>query len=179
MELKTNFVAHARYNRWMNRKLYGVAAELSEGDRTRDLGAFFKSVHATLAHLLLGDRAWLARMSGDAAAGRSLDAGGREIPIRGLDQVLYTDFAELRRERERTDETIVAWIEALDEARLGANVEYETLAGATQRHPLWWAVTHFFNHQTHHRGQVTTLLKQLGRDPGVTDLIAYLRNPEA
>lgn len=179
MDLKTNFTAHARYNRWMNRKLYAVAAELSEGDRTRELGAFFKSVHGTLAHLLLGDRAWLARMSGDPAAGRSLDAEGREIAVRGLDHVLYAAFSDLRRERERTDDAIVAWIDALDEARLGADVEYKTMAGAAQRHPLWWAVTHFFNHQTHHRGQATTLLKQLGRDPGVTDLIAFLRNPEA
>ena len=179
MDLKTSFLAQARYNRWMNRKLYGAAAELTDLDRKRDLGAFFKSVHGTLAHLLLGDRAWMARLTGDPAVGRSFDASGTEIPVRGLDQVLYDDFGDLRRERENTDEALIDWIDSLDPGKLATDVSYKTIAGAAQRHPLWWAVAHVFNHQAHHRGQATTLLKQLGRDPGVTDLIAYLRNPEA
>ena len=179
MDLKTNFLEQARYNRWMNRKLYGAAAELGDGDRKRDLGAFFKSVHGTLAHLLLADRAWMARLTGDPALGRSFDASGNEIAVRGLDQVLYDDFGDLRREREQTDGALLDWIASLDDARLAEDVTYKTIAGAAQKHPLWWAVAHVFNHQAHHRGQATTLLKQLGRDPGVTDLIAYLRNPEA
>ena len=179
MDLETSFLAQAGYNRWMNRKLYGIAGELTHEERTRDLGGFFRSVHGTLAHLLLGDRAWLARLSGDPALGRSLDATGNEIAVHGLDQVLYDDFGDLRRERAKTDDSIIAWIESLDGAKLAADVTYKTIAGAAQKHPLWWAVAHVFNHQTHHRGQVTTLLKQLGRDPGVTDLIAFLRNPKS
>ena len=179
MELETTYVAFARYNRWMNRKLYALAATLAEEERNRDLGAFFGSLHRTLAHLLLGDRAWLGRLGADPAEVRSLDRDGREIAIRSLDQVLYEDFAELRREREKTDETILRWVEGLDEARLAADVSYVNLSGVAQKHPLWWAVSHVFNHQAHHRGQATTLLRQLGRDPGVTDLIAFLRNPDA
>lgn len=179
METAATHVAFARYNRWMNRKLYALAATLPDAERKRDLGAFFGSLHATLAHLLLGDRAWLARLGADPAEVRSLDRDGREIPIRSLDQILYDDFDDLRRERERTDETILRWSASLDDERLAADVEYETIAGARQRHPLWWAVAHVFNHQTHHRGQATTLLRQLGREPGSTDLIAFLRNPDA
>jgi uncharacterized damage-inducible protein DinB len=179
MELEATYVAFARYNRWMNRRLYALAATLDDEERNRDLGAFFGSLHRTLAHLLLGDRAWLGRLGADPAEIRSLDRDGREIAIRSLDQVLYEDFADLRRERERTDETILRWTEGLDGARLAADVCYVNLSGAAQKHPLWWAVSHVFNHQAHHRGQATTLLRQLGRDPGVTDLIAFLRNPDA
>jgi uncharacterized damage-inducible protein DinB len=177
--MKETFVAHAAYNRWMNQRLYGAAAELDDRERKRDLGAFFKSIHGTLAHLLLADRAWLARLTGDPAVGRSFDSAGNEIAVTGLDHVLYDDFADLRREREKTDAALIDWIDSLDDAKLDADVSYRTMAGAPQQHPLWWAVSHVFNHQTHHRGQVTTLLKQLGRDPGVTDLIAFLRSPKS
>lgn len=179
MNGKDPYLAFAGYNRWINRKLYAAAAGLSDEQRKRNLGAFFGSLHATLAHVLLGDRAWLGRVSGDPALGRSLDASGNEIHVRGLAHVLYEDFADLRREREQTDEAIVRWIEGLDEAVLGADVAYRNMSGTEQRHATWWAVSHMFNHQAHHRGQATTLLLQLGVDPGVTDLIAYLRDPSA
>jgi len=92
----------ARYNRLMNEKLYAVASELSDEERKRDLGAFFRSVHGTLNHLLLADRAWLGRFTHDRAVFESLDAEGRPITLTGtLDQELYADFATLRRERAR------------------------------------------------------------------------------
>ena len=166
----------ARYNRLMNEKLYAVASEVSDEERKRDLGAFFRSVHGTLNHLLLADRAWLGRLTHDRAVFESLDAEGRPITLTGaLDQELYADFATLRRERARTDAAIGAFAERLTPERLAAPFTYRTRTGERCEHPLWWAVSHFFNHQTHHRGQVTTLLFQLGHDPGVTDLIAFLR----
>lgn len=168
--------ALARYNRWMNDRLYTVCATLPDEDRKRDRGAFFHSIHGTLNHLLLTDRAWLGRLTGDPHQAVSLDADGRPIAFSGrLDQELYADFAALRRERVRTDAAIEAWVAGLDAGRLAAPIRYRTTAGVACEHPLWWAVSHFFNHQTHHRGQVTTLLSQLGHDPGVTDLIALLR----
>ena len=84
----------------------------------------------------------------------------------------------LRRERARTDAAIDDFVERLTSERLAAPFTYRTTAGERCEHPLWWALSHFFNHQTHHRGQVTTLLFQLGRDPGVTDLVAFLRRAE-
>ena len=174
--LVEHYRALARYNAWMNGTLYEKAAELSDAERRRDAGAFFRSIHGTLNHLLLTDRAWLWRFTGDARIAESRDAAGRRIAMTGrLDQELYADFDQLRRERVRTDADITAFADALTPERLDAEIVYRTTAGVEQRHALWWAVSHFFNHQTHHRGQVTALLKQAGVDPGVTDLIALLR----
>jgi uncharacterized damage-inducible protein DinB len=152
------FQLMARYNRWMNRKLYAVCADIADADRKKDLGAFFKSVHGTLNHLLYGDRAWLGRFTG-------------QLFVTVIGQELYADFAELRREREITDAAILAWSENLDPRWLAADFTYTSFVdGKTRMLPAWTLVTHLFNHQTHHRGQVTTLMKQLGHEPGVTDV---------
>lgn len=163
--------ALARYNRWMNEKLYGLAATLSDEARKRDAGAFFKSIHGTFNHLLLADRVWLSRFTGATVPNGFMAPGG----IRSLDQELYADFEDLRRERAVTDSELSAWVSRLTEAQLAAPLVYMRL-GKKQTAPLWWAVAHVFNHQTHHRGQVTTLLMQQGCDPGVTDLFAMLRD---
>ncbi len=156
----------------MNERVYAGAATLTEEERRRDLGAFFRSVHGTLNHLLLADRVWLARFTGDP----SVAVGHDGAPIRSLAQELYADFATLRRERARTDDAIAAWVGGLTAERLDAPIRYRsTSEGREWAHPLWWAVSHFFNHQTHHRGQVTALLTRLGRDPGDTDLVVMLR----
>jgi len=179
MDAAAQYRALARYNTWMNERLYALCATLSDAERKRDLGAFFRSIHGTLNHLLLTDRAWLGRFTRDRAIAESRDAAGRPIPVARLDQELYADFDTLRAERARTDAAIDSWAATLDEVRLAAPLAYRTSAGQACEHPLWWAVTHFFNHQTHHRGQVTTLLKQLGHDPGVTDLVVLLRTSGA
>jgi uncharacterized damage-inducible protein DinB len=153
----------AEYNRWMNEKLYAICATLSDGERKRDRKAFFRSIHGTLNHLLATDRSWL---------GRFIE---RPFPLRSLDQELYADFDELRRERAETDRAIEDFCTGLSEESLDASIEYSTLAGKRYAHPLRPALAHFFNHQTHHRGQLTTLLSQLGIDPGATDLITYFR----
>jgi uncharacterized damage-inducible protein DinB len=161
----------ARYNRWMNDKLYDVAATLSDDERSRDLGAFFRSVQGTLDHILFGDRIWLARFGVD-------DAGALPAQGAAYELDLYPDFAELRHERAKTDRALDRWVASLTDDALAAPLRYSNLSGKSFEHPLHFAVQHVFNHQTHHRGQVTTLLKQLGRDPGVTDLIAMLRLPD-
>jgi uncharacterized damage-inducible protein DinB len=165
--------ASARYNRWMNDKLYGVAATLSDEVRKRDLGAFFKSIHGTFNHLLLADRVWLARFKGVSVPDGFMGPG-----IRALDQELYLDFEDLRRQRALTDDELSAWVSELSEERLAAPRVVKR-RGQRLESPLWWVVAHVFNHQTHHRGQVTTLLTQLGYDPGVTDLFAMLREEAA
>ena len=161
--------AYARYNRWMNEKLYDAGASLSDEARKRDLGAFFKSIHGTFNHLLLADRVWLSRFQGVTAPEGFMAPG-----IRSLDQELYPDFEELRRERALTDSALEAWFAELTEERLAAPFVY-LRRGEKQESPLWWTVAHLFNHQTHHRGQITTLFMQHGVDPGVTDLVAMLR----
>lgn len=163
--------ALARYNRWMNEKLYALAATMSDEARKRDCGAFFKSIHGTFNHLLLADKVWLGRFTGATAPEGFMGPDG----IRSLDQELFVDFEELRSARLATDEQLSRWISELTEARLAAPLVFMRRG---QRHeaPLWWMVAHVFNHQTHHRGQVTTLFTQLGYDPGVTDLFAMLRD---
>lgn len=171
--------AFARYNTWMNGRLYALAATLTDAERRADRGAFFRSISGTLNHILFADRVWLHRFTHDPALSESRDATGAVIPYRALDQELYADFTLLRRERAQTDLHIETWVTGLDAARLAAPIRYRTSKGVEHEHPLWQALAHFFNHQTHHRGQVTTLFSQLGHDPGVTDLIAFLRDEGA
>lgn len=160
----------ARYNRWMNEKVYAVAGRMDDAERKRDRGAFFRSIHATLDHILLADRVWMGRFTGAPVEAGALGPGG----IRTLDQELHADFSALRSARVAMDDTLDRWVEGLTEEALAGPLRF-TRAGAMNEMPLWWAVSHLFNHQTHHRGQVTTLLSQAGHDPGVTDLVAMLR----
>jgi uncharacterized damage-inducible protein DinB len=149
----------ADYNAWMNRSLYMAAARLDDAERKADRGAFFKSIHGTLNHLLYADLAWLYRFSG-----RPLD--GLD-PAAGLDE----DFEALRQRRIELDAELSAWVETLSADWLAAEFSYYSLAyRKSYTRPAWSLVAHLFNHQTHHRGQVTTLLMQAGIDPGVTDL---------
>jgi uncharacterized damage-inducible protein DinB len=164
----------ARYNRWMNEKVYAAASKLTDDERKRDRGAFFKSIHGTLNHLLVGDRIWMGRFAGATLADGLLGPGG----IRSLDQELYADFRELRLQRTEMDGDIERWAETLTSESLAAPLRYMRY-GKTHEHPLWWSVAHLFNHQTHHRGQVTTLLMQAGLDPGTTDLVGMLREESA
>ncbi|MBX3199765.1 MAG: DinB family protein [Labilithrix sp.] len=162
--------AMARYNRWMNDKLYAVAEQLTDAERKEERGAFFGSIHRTLNHILLADRVWLGRLTGAALQKGELGPGG----IRSLDQELYADFDELRRERAKTDDAIDGLVATMTADKLGGPLRF-VRRGVASELPCWHAVAQLFNHQTHHRGQVTTLLMQAGHDPGVTDLIAMLR----
>ena len=151
----------ARYNRWMNGKLYECCAGLDDAVRKEDAGAFFRSIHGTLNHLLVADRVWMGRFLGAVFVPTSLA------------QELHADFGDLRREREKMDEAIVAYADTLTEAALASTLDYTSISKpAPQSKALGLCVVHFFNHQAHHRGQLTTLLMQRGVDPGVTDLIA-------
>ena len=178
-DLTTQYLALARYNTWMNQRLYDLAASLSDEERKRNVGAFFKSIHGTLNHLLLTDRMQLGRFIG-AERTRSLDENGRVIEIRSLDQELYADVAILRREREHTDAMIESWAAEITPEFLARTMEYDAMSQPGRyRVPMWAAVTHLFNHQAHHRGQITTILNQLGRDVGITDFMGMLREKDS
>lgn len=150
----------AQYNRWMNQKVYKCCAALSDEDRKRDRGAFFKSIHGTLNHILLADRIWMARFT------------NQQFHVKSLDQELYEDFVELRSEREAEDNRIIKWVASLSVEDVHGGLNYTSIDNPEPRqYPLWFAISHFFNHQTHHRGQLTTLFSQMNLDVGVTDLI--------
>jgi len=175
MEALDSYRTLARYNTWFNARLYGAAATLTDEQRRRDVGAFFGSVHGTLNHLILADHLWMLRLDPSLEAAVPRDADGNAMQPAALDTVLYDDFELLRLRRCQLDATIEQAVAALRPEDLDRDLCYSTTKGAPQRHPLWWMLTHLFNHQTHHRGQVTALLFQLGCDPGVTDLLAMMR----
>ena len=148
-----------RYNRWMNERLYALLAEFDDAASKEDRGAFFGSMHGTLNHILWGDRMWLGRFT-DAPC---------DCPAFGA--AMYGDFAQLAREREATDRAILEWAGSVTPAWLdGALVYTSKVDGRRRELSRTVAVIHLFNHATHHRGQLTTLIRQTGRDPGVTDL---------
>jgi uncharacterized damage-inducible protein DinB len=151
----------ARYNRWQNENLYGVADRLPDEERRRERGAFFGSIQHTLSHLLWADRIWMSRFTDVPKP-----TGGIAESIG-----LYPDWDVLKHEREAFDRAIIGWADGVDETWLAADYVY--YSGATNRQwrrPRWVLVTHMFNHQTHHRGQVHCMLTQAGTRPGDTDL---------
>jgi uncharacterized damage-inducible protein DinB len=156
----------AGYNRWANERLYDAAAGLEEAQYRMDRGAFFGSVHGTLNHLLVADRIWMRRFTGV----------GEVFP---LDAIVCDRLDDLRAARTAEDARIVTFIERLDDEGLTRAIAYSNSAGRQFRQPLDSALDHFFNHQTHHRGQAHALLSHfLGNaaTPSL-DLIAFQRLP--
>ena len=162
MDAVAHFSQLARYNAWATARLLDAVRAVEEADYRRDVGLFFKSIHGTLNHLLVADWLWLSRMTGEPCA------------VISLDQELYADFDELKRARVAADDRIDRLVATLTPVRLAEFIAYRRLSGnrAEIVQPLSLALMQFFNHQTHHRGQVGTLLMQCGIDPGVTDMPA-------
>ena len=151
----------ARYNRWQNENLYGVADTLTDAERRRERGAFFGSIHATLNHLLWGDQIWMSRLAGSPRP----EGGIPESVSR------HAQWSDLKRERGAFDQTIIDWADHLDPAWLAGDLTWYSLAAKTElSNPRWLLVTHMFNHQTHHRGQTHCMLTQAGGKPKDTDL---------
>ena len=153
------------YNRWANKRLYDAAKQLTRDALVEDRGAFFRSVLGTLNHLLVTDRLWMSRFHAEPP------------PETRLDAILHDNFADLRDAREVEDQKIISYVFGLTEERLGEPLSYATTSGAPQNQPLWHVLAHWFNHETHHRGQAHDLIGQIiGRDKApVLDLLAYQR----
>ncbi len=151
----------SRYNRWQNRNVYTAAETLTDEARKDDRGAFFGSIHGTLNHILWADRVWMNRFDGWDRPTVAQSASGSMIE----------DFAVLAAERAADDERIIQWAEALPDGDLRGPLTF--FSGALQSDvcmPYWTCVTHFFNHQTHHRGQAHAMLTAAGARPHDTDL---------
>jgi len=160
--MRDHFKMMAGYNAWSNERLYDAAAGLSDADYRADLGAFFKSVHGTLNHILVGDRVWLSRFTGTGPAPTALD------------EILYEDLDSLRAARRAEDVRIVRFVDGLDADRLASVLRYRALSQPVEvTYPLLPALHHFFNHQTHHRGQVTALLTRLAVEAPSVDLVYF------
>jgi uncharacterized damage-inducible protein DinB len=153
----------ARYNRWQNESHYREAAKLTDTQRREDRGAYFKSIHGTLSHLVWGDAMWLSRFAGTP---KPKAKSGAESPF------AYDSFEELHADRTKLDQMIDGWVAAIDANYLAGDLVW--FSGITQREltkPRWIAITHFFNHQTHHRGQVHAMLTSFGAKPDATDVV--------
>ena len=157
------------YNSWANERLYDAAAKLSDADYRADRGAFFKSMHGTLNHLLVADRIWMQRFTGTG-----------EAPDR-LDAILYEDFSELREARRVEDLRISRYVDGLDDVNLAGPLRYISYRTVTNprmvTQELASALDHFFSHHTHHRGQAHCLLTGIGgRDAAPSlDLLQFQR----
>ena len=151
----------AAYNAEMNRRLYHAAARLTDEERRIPRGAFWGSIHGTLTHILWGDRQWMSRFD---------DWQKPATPINQSAQMI-ADFAELRDAREKADGDITLWAHKVDDAWLaGDMVWFSGAANREIRAPKGLLVSHFFNHQTHHRGQAHAMLTAAGEETGDTDL---------
>jgi uncharacterized damage-inducible protein DinB len=158
MNIATYATGMAAYNAWMNENIYSCAAALSDEERKRDMGDFFGSIHLTLNHLYIVDEAWLQRFAAEP------------VSMTSTREERFEDFDDLRHARRELDQRISSWAAQLTSESAAAPFRFKSVA--YQRDlvfPGWAVVVQMFNHQTHHRGQVTTLLKQLGKDPGITD----------
>jgi uncharacterized damage-inducible protein DinB len=161
--LKTYFVEMARYNAWANRRLYAMAANLSDEAFHRDVGAFFKSLCGTLNHLLTADRIWMRRLTGYGDHPTTHDV------------ILFEHLADLTSARVAEDQRIIDYIDALSVGQLEGYLDYQTLNGTAQTQRLRGVLAHLFNHQTHHRGQAHGILSSLGAHPIGLDLLIMQR----
>ncbi len=162
--MKERYARLAAYNEWANRRIYDAAKRLDDADYRADRGAFFRSLHGTLNHLLTADRIWMRRFTGQGDAPTRLDA------------ILHEQLADLERAREAEDRRIVAFVGGLDAAKLAADFSYTTLSHpVTVEQPLADVLDHFFNHQTHHRGQAHCLLTAITGNSPPLDLLLLQR----
>lgn len=165
--MKQHFMMFAAYNAWANARVYEAASGLTREQFARDVGAFFKSMRGTLNHLLVTDRIWMKRFTGEGDAPASLDT------------ILYIDFHKLRTAREAEDRRIIDWIGTQSDKQLSGRFTYMTVTDMrTVSQRLAPALAHLFNHQTHHRGQAHTILTMLGQEAPSLDLIYFQRTEE-
>jgi uncharacterized damage-inducible protein DinB len=163
--MKTHFVMMANYNEWANARLFRVAGTLHEALYRKDVGAYFRSLHGTLNHLLVADRIWMRRLTGTGEHPEKLNA------------ILFEDLPSLHAARVEEDSRIIAFVQSLDEAAFEEVLDYRTLNGTPQRQRRREILAHLFNHETHHRGQAHAILTVLGvAEPEPLDLLIMQRD---
>lgn len=168
----------ARYNHWMNERLYAAAATLPEHAVAQPRGAFFGSLLGTLNHLVVADTVWLQRFAMHPARYPALAAIAAAPAPAALDAPQAPTLAALQARRQTLDATIASWMTQVSAADLDAILHYRNTRGGAHRRRFGDLLLHFFNHQTHHRGQATTLLSQAGVDVGATDLLVLIPQME-
>jgi len=178
MALEQHFELMAKYNQLMNKQVYSAAEKLDDTQLREDRGAFFGSILGTLNHLLVGDIIWLKRFAGHPKDYQSLQYLGTYPKPSALTEILHSDFSELQKARIKLDDLISEFSLEASEEDYDFELSFNNVKGQPFKKQFGFLVQHFYNHQTHHRGQVTTLLSQLGIDVGVTDLLALIPDAE-
>lgn len=178
MSFKDHFTLMATYNLRMNHQVFEAASYLTKEKLDKDSGAFFNSVMGTLNHLLVGDLLWLSRFESHLDKYLLLSTINEYPKPRRLEEMLYPEFSDLRKVRKEIDTVICKWVEETDEGDFKQNLTYRNSKNITSVRNFGELVFHLFNHQTHHRGQVSTLLNQHGLDVGITDFLVYIPENE-
>jgi uncharacterized damage-inducible protein DinB len=162
--MKSHFVMMADYNAWANGRLYGMARQLPDEQYRRDVGAYFKSLHGTLNHIMVADLIWVRRLTGVGDQPRNLNA------------IIFDDLPTLLAARQQVDQRIITYVDSLSDAQLEETWDYRMLDGTLQRQRRRETLAHLFNHQTHHRGQAHAILTVLGVcEPDGLDLLLMQR----
>jgi uncharacterized damage-inducible protein DinB len=162
--MKTHFVMMAKYNAWANARLFRMAGALPNDMYRKELGAYFRSLHGTLNHLLAADRIWMHRLTGAGDHPNKLNA------------ILFDDLPSLHIARVEEDRRILDFVQGLAEPAFEEAWDYRTLNGTPQRQRRREILAHLFNHQTHHRGQAHAILTTLGvSEPDSLDLLIMQR----
>ena len=162
--MKTHFAMMATYNAWANARLFRMAGALQDDLYRKEVGAYFKSLHGTLNHLLAADRIWMHRLTGVGDHPDKLNA------------ILFDDLPSLHAARVEEDSRIIGFVQGLEEPAFEEALEYRTLNGTPQRQRRREILAHLFNHQTHHRGQAHAILTVLGvTEPDSLDVLIMLR----
>jgi uncharacterized damage-inducible protein DinB len=160
--MKSHFERMARYNRWANRRIYGAVAQLDVEDFLAPRAGFFPSLAKTLNHMVVTDRIWMGRFV------------GRLSDHKRLDEAPFDDLAALTTAREAEDQRIIAFFKELPQSRIDTVFDYKNTAGEPKSSEMLPVLAHFFNHQTHHRGQAHAMLCATRASPPSLDLIYFI-----
>lgn len=171
MSLLRHIHLMAKYNTRMNRQVFQAAVVLSPSELAKNRKAFFGSILGTLNHIMVGDIIWLNRFLNHFQDSIELQKITVYPKPASLNQLLYSNFNELAEKRVQIDELIINWCKELNQKDLSTAMTYHNMKGIQSTRNVGELVLHFFNHQTHHRGQVSTLLSQCGIDIGITDFL--------
>lgn len=150
------------YNAWANHRALDAAAGLSNGQFVKQMGSSFSSVRDTLAHVCGAEWIWLERFQGRSPA---------SLP----EAAECGDVASLQAKWAEQEGRLLAFVAKLTQEDLNRVLEYKTLKFGVYKNPLWQSMQHVVNHGTYHRGQITTMLRQLGAKPILTDLMHFYR----
>jgi len=172
MDVQSHFQMMANYNSRMNIQILNVVESLSFSEMTKNKGAYFQSILGTLNHIIVGDIIWLSRFNLHSVSYKSLKEVIELPKPKSLSDILYSDLKTYRHARHIVDSAVINWLNKdIDVSDFNRNLEYSNTAGIKSSRNFGELVCHLFNHQTHHRGQVSTLLNQMGYDIGATDFL--------